>query len=344
MAADVQSVDFRARGRSAELHGVGSRRLLCVITGDVERAERTAGGDERRIFDIPRYVSITEEPSALEAQPGCGLNIPAAQNHRSGQLCEPARTEGEHTLIDVDRSVVGKRHAYRKGCGFSFVKRAEVVEPRTAREGGDRAVRQYDLDGNLKWVREAGRMADWVLVSFHCHEGGKTRDEPPEFLTTFARSCIDAGAHAFIGHGPHVTRGIEIYKGRPIFYSLGNFIFQNDTVRWQPSYNYDFVKLDSDATPADFYDARSEKDSRGFLADSVYWESVVARCKYSGGELEEVRLLPIDLGFGRRRSQRGRPLLAGAKVGEKVLERMARLSKPLGTAVTLDNGVGVVRL
>ena len=200
-----------------------------------------------------------------------------------------------------------------------------------------------DMDGNLKWIREAGRMADWVLVSFHCHEGGKTRDEPPEFLTTFARACIDAGAHAFIGHGPHVTRGVEIYKGRPIFYSLGNFIFQNDTVRWQPSYNYDLVKLEDGATPADFYDARSENDSRGFPADSVYWESAVARCRYAGGAVEEIRLVPIDLGFGRPRSQRGRPLLAGSKVGEKVLERMARLSKPLGTAIKLDNGVGVVR-
>ena len=219
--------------------------------------------------------------------------------------------------------------------GQKFVVGEEFKASTTPHEG--------DMEGNLKWVREAARMADWVLVSFHCHEGGKTRDEPPEFLKVFARACIDAGAHAFIGHGPHVTRGIEIYKGRPVFYSLGNFIFQNDTVRWQPSYNYDLVKLGSGATPADFYDARSEKDARGFPADPVYWESVVARCRYAGGALGEIRLLPIDLGFGRPRSQRGRPLLAGSKVGEKVLERLARLSKPFGTTVKLDNGVGVVR-
>ena len=201
-----------------------------------------------------------------------------------------------------------------------------------------------DMEGNLKWIREAKRMADWVVVSFHCHESGKTRDEPPEFLTTFARACIDAGAHAFIGHGPHVTRGIEIYEGRPIFYSLGNFIFQNDTVRWQPSYNYDLVKLDSEATPADFYDARSEKGSRGFPADSVYWESVVARCEWSGGGLKEVRLLPIDMGFGRPRSQRGRPVFAGADLSRKVLERVARLSKPFGTTIRTENGVGIVEV
>ena len=201
-----------------------------------------------------------------------------------------------------------------------------------------------DMEGNLKWVREARRMADWVLVSFHCHESGVTREEPPEFLTTFARACVDEGADAFIGHGPHVTRGVEVHNGRPIFYSLGNFIFQNDTVRWQPSYNYDLVKLDHSATPADFYEARSEGDTRGFPADSVYWESVVARCEFEGRQLRQVTLHPIDLGYGRPRSQRGRPMLAGPELGKRVLERMQRLSRPLGTVIEVQDGTGVIRL
>jgi poly-gamma-glutamate synthesis protein (capsule biosynthesis protein) len=120
-------------------------------------------------------------------------------------------------------------------------------------------------------------MADMVLVSFHCHENGATRDQPPEFLETFARACIEEGADAFIGHGPHVTRGIEIYNGRPIFYSLGNFIFQNETVRWQPAHNYELVKLDHTATPADFYAARSEDDTRWFPSDPICWESIAAQ-------------------------------------------------------------------
>ena len=203
---------------------------------------------------------------------------------------------------------------------------------------------EEDMEGNLRWIREARRMADWVLVSLHCHETGATREDPPQFLTTFARACIDEGADAFIGHGPHVTRGIEIYNGRPIFYSLGNYIFQNDTVRWQPSYNYDLVKLGHDSTPADFYDARSENDSRGFPSESTYWESAVVRCEYKGGELRGLRLLPIDLGFGRPRSQRGRPVLAGPEVGRKVLQRIQSLSEPFGTTIDIDDGVGIVRL
>ena len=201
-----------------------------------------------------------------------------------------------------------------------------------------------DLNDNLKWVRDARRMADWVMVSVHCHESGAHRDEPPQFLVDFAHACIDEGADVFIGHGPHVTRGIEIYKDRPIMYSLGNFIFQNDTVRWQPSYNYESVKLDSDATPADFYDARSDQDKRGFPADALYWESVVARCEFKRESLHAVTLHPIDMGHGKKRSQRGRPLLANSEVSQRALERIKRLSKPLGTDIRLERGVGRVRL
>lgn len=201
-----------------------------------------------------------------------------------------------------------------------------------------------DLEGNLRWLRDARRMADWAIVSVHCHESGANRDLPPDFLVDFARACIDEGADAFIGHGPHITRGVEVYKGRPIMYSLGNFIFQNDTVHWQPSYNYESVKLGADATPADFYDARSEHDQRGFPGDPIYWESVVARCEFKGGDLRALTLHPIDMGYGKRRSQRGRPLLASADVSRRALERVKRLSKQFDTDVRIERGMGVVRL
>lgn len=200
-----------------------------------------------------------------------------------------------------------------------------------------------DMEENLKWIEDAGRMADWVFVSFHCHENGQSMDDPPEFLQTFARACIDAGADGFLGHGPHVTRGIEIHRGRPIFYSLGNFIFQNDTVRWQPALNYESVGLGPDATPADFYDKRSENDSRGFPGDSVYWQSVVAECRFEERKLDQITLHPIDMGHGKPRSQRGRPVIAKGPVMRVALDRTRRLSKRFGTEVEIKNGVGVIR-
>ena len=204
------------------------------------------------------------------------------------------------------------------------------------------APNRRDMEENLKWIRDARRMADWVFVSFHCHESGETRDDPPEFLTTFARACIDAGADAFLGHGPHITRAVEIHNGKPIFYSLGNFIFQNDTVRWQPAYNYESVGLGPEHTPADFYDRRSENDTRGFPGDPIYWNGVVAQCEYRARELRRVILHPIDLGHDKPRSQRGRPVMADGKSARHSLDRIARLSQRLGTNVQIQDNAAII--
>ena len=88
---------------------------------------------------------------------------------------------------------------------------------------------------------------------------------PAQFLVTFARAMVDAGADLFVGHGPHVLRGIEIYKGKPIMYSLANFIFQNETLLRLPSENYETYDLGADAHVADFDDRRyttTRQDSR----------------------------------------------------------------------------------
>jgi hypothetical protein len=76
---------------------------------------------------------------------------------------------------------------------------------------------------------------DLLLVTFHGGaEGAKAAHvpeaaeslgrEPRGELRAWARAVIDAGADAVIGHGPHVLRGIEFYRGKPIAYSLGNFL------------------------------------------------------------------------------------------------------------------------
>ena len=83
-----------------------------------------------------------------------------------------------------------------------------------------------------------------MIVSLHCHESGANRSVPADFIPIFAKAVIDAGADVFVGHGPHVLRGIEIYKGKPIFYSLSNFIFQNETVLRMPEDSYEQYSLD----------------------------------------------------------------------------------------------------
>ena len=101
-------------------------------------------------------------------------------------------------------------------------------------------------------VSNARRQADHVMVTIHAHEGApgpNSRMEPAQFLVTFARAMVDAGASVFVGHGPHALRAIEIYKGAPILYSLGDFIFQNETLQRLPYENYYRLGLGGERRP-----------------------------------------------------------------------------------------------
>jgi poly-gamma-glutamate synthesis protein (capsule biosynthesis protein) len=192
-------------------------------------------------------------------------------------------------------------------------------------------------------VKSAATLADYVVVSIHAHESGRAGiTEPAMFLPTFARAMIDAGADAFVGHGPHVLRGIEIYKGRPIFYSLGDFIFQNETLLRYPTDNYEEQRLGPDAQPNDYLNRRYDFDKAGFPADRLIWESVVAVPRFEGERLAELALHPIGLGFGQPRQVRGRPMLADPALAQKILDDVARLSAPFGTRLAVRDGVGYV--
>jgi poly-gamma-glutamate synthesis protein (capsule biosynthesis protein) len=202
--------------------------------------------------------------------------------------------------------------------------------------------RQEDLDEIAAVVRSASGLADHTIVTIHAHEGGRDRLVPADFLVTFARAMVDAGADMFVGHGPHVLRGIEIYKGKPILYSLGDFIFQNETLLRLPSENYEPYDLGADKHVNDFNDARYDFDKTGFPSDRLIWEAVVAVPKFRGDQLTELALHPITLGFGQSRSVRGRPLLADGELGTKILGDVVRLSEAMGTRITVRDGIGYV--
>ena len=91
-----------------------------------------------------------------------------------------------------------------------------------------------DLAAARQFVLEARKKADIVIVSFHGGAEGTSQQHVPNHtelfageargnLPSFAHTVVDAGADLVLGHGPHVMRGMEVYKGRLIVYSLGNF-------------------------------------------------------------------------------------------------------------------------
>lgn len=191
-------------------------------------------------------------------------------------------------------------------------------------------------------IREAKLQADVVLVSFHGHECDAVETNvPAHFLETFSRRCIDAGANVVIGHGPHEIRGIEQYKDGLIFYSLGNFLFETETVEYQPADAYINKGMPLDTKVGAFMTARSKNGTAGYGILPEIWFSVMAGWTMEDGKITEVKLYPIDLGQHKPRSQKGVPVLSG---DEAVLKYMAELSAPYGTQIDIENGVGTIRV
>ncbi|MCI8557829.1 MAG: CapA family protein [Lachnospiraceae bacterium] len=83
----------------------------------------------------------------------------------------------------------------------------------------------YDATQLVTEIGKAKESCDFVAVLVHW--GIERNTFPEDYQKTLARQYIDAGADAVIGSHPHVLQGIEYYQGKPIFYSLGNFIFSN---------------------------------------------------------------------------------------------------------------------
>ena len=254
----------------------------------------------------------------------------AEQVRRSGESGYQSQIQDTGSLVHLLTNVVGEASPARFVLGDSFERHTYIDEA--------------DLERNVQWVADARRMADWVLFTIHTHEGGKTLADPADHIRVLAHAVIDAGADMFIGHGPHEDRGIEIYKGRPIFYSLGDFICQNDSVLFQPQDNYLRQGLGWEATPADFFDARSANGTRGQVVEAIRWESAVAMTRFDDRRLKEIRLHPVDLGFQRPPYQQGRPLLAKGEVAERVLERFQKRSQPFGTEIKIEDNVGLIQV
>ncbi len=195
----------------------------------------------------------------------------------------------------------------------------------------------------IRNVRQGKQSADFAIATMHTHEPGNYSAVPPDFMVQFAHETIDNGADAFIGHGPHQLRGIEIYKGKPIFYSLGNFFFMDNT--WQPITRDEYEA--AHVEPGSMTDAEFTETLRieGVFKDSLWFESVIAVSRYDEqGRLQEVRLHPIELNWnGARDADRGIPRTAPPAVAQRILERLQKLSQPFGTRIEIQGGVGVIR-
>ena len=195
-----------------------------------------------------------------------------------------------------------------------------------------------DAQRILQNIREARQRADLVIVYEHNHVFDKPfitmlqeelpeRLSPPDWLKKWTHDEVDAGADIIVMHGAPLLHGVEIYRDRPIFYDLGNFIFQ--------------------APPADIV-----------LDEPINWESVVAQVEFKGKKLESVTFRPIamnKIGQGQADMHdehtnnlflqtRGLPRPAAGEQARYILERLADLSRPFGTRLIIKDETAQIQL
>lgn len=110
-----------------------------------------------------------------------------------------------------------------KKIGFLAASRVIPVSSWAAGKSHPGVLTTYDPAVLLAEIKAAEGECDYLVV--YVHWGIEKNTQPEEYQRTLARQYIDAGADLVVGSHPHVLQGIEYYKGKPILYSLGNFVF-----------------------------------------------------------------------------------------------------------------------
>jgi poly-gamma-glutamate synthesis protein (capsule biosynthesis protein) len=303
-----------------------------------------------------RFVS---PPEALEALKTFGFNLVSLANNHSFDLkVAGVQNELEQTnRLSLAHAGVGKTIKEAAAPGYLKTPKGTVALVAMASglvpDGGSATdgrpgVNELRVEGNrpnaedarriLQSIREARARADLVIVYQHNHVFDKPfqtimleelpeRLGPPEWLKKWTHAEIDAGADIVVMHGAPLLHGIEIYNGHPIFFDLGNFIFQ--------------------VPPPDT-----------LLDEPILWESVVAYVDFQGRNLQSIRFLPIvqnKLGQGQPDTQdehtdnlflqtRGLPKPATGEQAHYILERLSNLSSPFGTKVIVNGDSAEISL
>lgn len=209
-----------------------------------------------------------------------------------------------------------------------------------------------DEDALLRSIKDAARRSDYVIATVHSHEGKNENwysDYSPEFMESFARHAIDAGADVFVGHGAHYPRGVEIYKGKPIFYDIGSFVmeFESGNSMISPEM-YHTYHLPADSYPSDLHGFRAKFEDgtwKGFYAERRFSEHFVVIADIDDEtQKAQYSLLPIDTDMQRDNPiKRGLPWVASAEVGRKIASDMNRRSDIYGTVFQYEEASGLIK-
>lgn len=188
-------------------------------------------------------------------------------------------------------------------------------------------------------VRNAKESADFVAFHMHSHLNRYSYQKyshdnyPADFMQPFLHKLIDNGLDMYVGSGNHSMQGIEIYKGRPIFYNQGNA--GADLTR----------RADSPLNPGNLTGTEARELAGGDTQDEPASVAYMAHTTYEDGRLVEIRLYPMDVGIGRRAwSRENIPETPSPELARSILERIQKYSEPFGTKISIENNIGIIRV
>jgi hypothetical protein len=203
-----------------------------VVFGNLEGALFDEGGESKRCRNMDVCYAFRSPEWYAGLLSGMGFNLMSLANNHSGDFLEAGRAA---TIAALEEYGIGYGGLAQEGAITGTLELDDGTRVGLAGFSPNKGtVSIHDLDGLRRLVRELDRTHDLVIVSFHGGAEGADRThvtrEPEEFygerrgnVYEFAHAAVDAGADVVVGHGPHVPRGVEIYRDRFIAYSLGNF-------------------------------------------------------------------------------------------------------------------------
>ena len=189
-----------------------------------------AAEDKQFTFRVdPSYVRIFQE---------LGVDVATVANNHALDFGVDAFTDSLDTLDQAGLARVGGGRTLEEAktpvirtvgdttVGILGASRVIPVSSWAAGSARPGMFTAYDQTPLLNEISDLSSQCDHTLVYLHW---GIEKDEyPQEYQRKLAYACIDAGADLVIGSHPHVLQGFEMYKGKLIVYSLGNFIFSNN--------------------------------------------------------------------------------------------------------------------
>jgi len=198
-----------------------------------------------------------------------------------------------------------------------------------------------DRQAQVLAVRNAKEYADFVMFSMHVHENryafqAYSQDHyPANYVRELAHELIDNGLDMYVGHGNHTMQGIEIYKGRPIFYNHGNFAVQR------------FGSDDSPPNSGNLTNIEANELRDSWLQQYINLVAFAARTHYEDGKLVEILIYPLDLGVDASKTPWSRssiPQTPAPELAQRILAEVQRYSEPFGTRISIENNIGVIRI